>query len=213
MSAITIPNDIILQYDNDNILFTFPQPIMTVPGDNYYYMIYDLAGIISPIRVANKTLTYNLVDGVTPGQTYLFRARVFDDRGNRSLLTSALIVKVPEAMVAAAPIPAPAELSTDFINSIIDNEPIPEDAPQIIVNSACAEEIVYVYSETVLLPLEDRKHLLKLEEPKHVPAVEFSKFIDFKNNCSLANGYQGRIKYDFDTLLKIRMGKVTRSLK
>jgi hypothetical protein len=213
MSAITIPQDILIKYDNDNILFEFPAPIMTVPG-NFYYMIYDLAGLLKPIKLNDNLRTYNLIDGIVAGKTYVFRVRAFTTTGQRSQLTSARVVTMPgveihcppvtSPPVQEAPAPAPAELASTFQTAFIDNDPIPEDTPQIITNYPGVTEALYVYAETIVL---------EFAEPKHLPAVEFSKFIDFKNNLTLAYGYQGRNKYDFDTLLKIRMGKMTTTLK
>lgn len=246
MSAITIPSDIVIKYDNDNILFEFPVPNMTNAGD-FYFLIYDLTAQIPQIKTPLNQLKYNIIEGVVSGKSYIFRVRAFDTKGNRSALTSAVVVTVPEGGAcaplnppvnggtsaqpsspeptpehaaeptpeptpepAAEPIPEPAaepspeELAENYITAVIDNDPILEDQPQIITNYPGVAEPLYIYRETVIL---------QFPEPKFVPAVNASKYIESKNNMHLAFGYQGRNKYDFDTMLKIRMGKLTKTLK
>ncbi len=218
MASIEIPNDVIIKYDNNNILFEFPVPVLKSEG-SFYYMIHDLTATIQPIKVPLNATTYNLVDGVTPGNTYVFRVRACDTKGNKSMLTSAIVITIPHPSVIAeeisapepaiveetsAPEPAPEELALNYVTAVLDNAPILEDAPQIINNFPGIEEPLYIYSETIIL---------QMKEPNHVPAVNSSKYIESKNNLYLANGYQGRVKYDFETLLKIRMGKVTTTLK
>ena len=86
------------------------------------------------------------------------------------------------------------------MEAFMDNEQIPE-------------QTIYIPEYIEPFKIDSETIILQFPEPKFNPAVNSSHYVESKNNQYLANGYQGRVKYDFDTLLKIRMGKVTTTLK
>ncbi len=199
MPTLTIPIDIALTYDNDNVLFTFPVPLMNnVPISNYYYMIYDLTGSITPTQTPRNPITYDMTQGIKADTSYIFRVRAFDYSGNKSALSSAIAITTLIAPVAPVVTIAP-------VNTILESDPIIDQ--QVILGVKDFGDPIVIQAEDTLLRFS--------EEPEPIlrPAVEASKHTEHKNNECLSYGYQGRNKYDFDTMLKIRMGQAQRSLK
>jgi hypothetical protein len=201
MSAITISGDIALTYDNDNVLFTFPAPIYSSTGisvSNYYYIIYDLTGKIPATKTPNNPITYDMSNGIVENTSYIFRIRAFDLTGNRSPLSSA--VAITTLVTPVEPIAPPAP-----VNTVLESDPIIDQ--QVIVDVKDFGDPIVINAEDTLLRFSEEP------EPLRRPAVDSSKHTDHKINEYLSYGYQGRNKYDFDTMLKIRMGKAQRSLK
>jgi hypothetical protein len=215
MPVITIPTDITLTYDNDNVLFTFPVPLMNdMPVTDYYYIIYDLTGLIPPTKTPKNPITYDITNGIKENTSYIFRVRAFDYAGNKSALSSAIAITTLDApesesvviptqtLEPVAPLPAPAPTP---VTVVMESDPLL--ANQVIYNIPGYDTSVIVEPEMTLLRFAEEP------EPIRRPAVQSSTHIEYKNNAQLAYGYQGRNKYDFDTMLKIRMAKAQRSLK
>jgi hypothetical protein len=226
MSTLIIPEDIKLVYDDDNIIFTFPNPIDNNGSavNNFYYMIYDLTGKIAPVKVPVNLLIYDLNKGVFPETTYIFRCRALGVITGRSELTAALMITTPPAPVANQVISEEepiveeaqveeAQVEEAQVEEAQVEEPISNQMEAVIDNDPIVNQEIILPNYEEPFKIESETITLQFPEPKFNPAVNSSKYVETKNNAYLANGYQGRVKYDFDTLLKIRMGKLTTTLK